>query len=194
MSSLTSDLNDFFQYEENVLSERKVRHVLSHFTPSQFNNVPVRGKEFRRKMIWMGDTLEEGKCPDYKFTGSSNMPPVEPMPLIIRKLSELIKEKYSVNCNHAFITYYKDGNTRIGMHQDKHDDDFFVFSFGCTRVIQIGPKRKWDHKDNYHISLKSGSLLYVSKEGNRKFWHGINYENNVGSRISIVFRPIKKFK
>jgi alkylated DNA repair dioxygenase AlkB len=186
---------ELFQFERNVLSEEETKELWRQFPRQSFHTVPIRGRTFRRLMKWMSEETKEGKRPHYTFTGSKGMPPQEDMAPFLYRLQELVYRKYGIQCNQAFVTYYGDENTRIGMHKDNHDDDFFVFSLGNTRVIEVGPVRKWNHPDNYKIPLENGSLLRVTKKGNERFWHGINYADEpTGPRISIVFRRIQEYQ
>lgn len=194
-------------YYPNYVSLRQMELIESEFPVSTLVRLPIRGTFLRRAKHWVGDVTEDGQMPDYKFPGVELMPQMGQWTEGTAAVRDQILASHGRYCTQAIVTNYEDGTVGIGFHQDKHDDEFFILSMGATRELEFAlprdtvtssgkPKRVFDVK--FKIGLKQGSLLHVSKEANRAYWHGIppKYTKRArkhGSRTSVVFRPIVKF-
>ena len=97
--------------------------------------------------------------------------------------------------NNCLINYYPDGNASMGYHSDSSEElkegtGVAIVSLGSARHIFYRSKQNKELKHEY--SLKSGSLLYMSKDIQGNWMHAIPKERDVGERISLTFRLILK--
>ena len=97
--------------------------------------------------------------------------------------------------NNCLLNYYPDGNASMGYHSDSSEElkegtGVAIISLGSERHISYRSKKDKDVKFKY--ALKSGALLYMSKEIQDEWVHAIPKEKGVGERISLTFRHILK--
>lgn len=164
-----------------------------------FVNIPFRGQQLIRAKMWYGDIKMINNVPhrqDYRFPGVKHMPKMMPWPHLLTLLRNLVKQHTGIDANNCIATHYTP-RAGIGAHQDKHDaGEFAVFSAGATRVLDITTK---DGVVVMSIPLEAGSLIYISKEVNGMYYHGIKGMGNSkkaaahGDRYSFVFRHFDKY-
>jgi len=95
--------------------------------------------------------------------------------------------------NKCLLNYYPDGKSSMGYHSDSSEElkegtGVAVISLGSERHISY--RSKADKEVKFKYLLKSGALLYMSKEIQDHWMHAI--PKGVGERISLTFRYIIK--
>jgi len=145
--------------------------------------------------------------------------PMEPEPLLMA-LVRRIKEDFGEDVNHAILKWYADGLEQSSPpHQDKaegvdgataakcdmaSDASFYIFSFHEESTFEFflqrgrgvpdatGNKEKLKPSDVvWQKALASGSLLKVSAQDNRTYFHALHKKKGAKERFSLIFRVIK---
>lgn len=146
---------------------------------------------------------------------------MEPEPLLTA-LVRRIKKDFGEDVNHAILKWYADGLEQSSQpHQDKaegvdgataakcdmaSDASFYIFSFHEESTFEFflqrgrgvpdatGNKEKLKPSDVvWQKALASGSLLKVSAQDNRTYFHALHKKKGAKERFSLIFRVIKTF-
>lgn len=119
------------------------------------------------------------------------------MPDIIENLILRINKEFNKKYNYCLVNRYKNGKDSIGFHKDSEkelniDDGVAAISLGQTRDLIL--KEDYNSKEyDYKFTIVNGSLYFITKEINEKYYHGIVKEfDKEGIRISLTFRNISE--
>jgi alkylated DNA repair dioxygenase AlkB len=160
----------------------------------------------RTKQLY-ADFKADGSFPYYEWDPSLDIIKPKPFPEWMNLIRRRIFEEYKEWCNHAILTYYKDGDDRIGAHHDKThtfvpNSNIYLVSLGGPRCMlikydQYAPKydstlpSQPPHPTSVRLSLEHGSLLVMSWLDNKLYKHSIPKRGSANPRFSIVFRNIR---
>ena len=129
----------------------------------------------------------------YNYSGISY--PKTEMPATLLPLCEKINKELHFSPNNCLLNYYLDGNSSMGFHSDSSEElkegtGVAIISLGSERLITF--KNIEDRSIKYNYALKSGDLLYMTKEIQKHWLHAIPKLSNAGARISLTFRNLIK--
>lgn len=183
------DLPDGFEYIEHFIS----------FTDSidLFNKL-VKEIDFEeREIVMFGKKMMQPRLikwyGDKEYTYSKQTFEAQKMPQMIQKLKRKIENTFHLELNSVLINYYRNEQDSMGKHSDDERE------LGNTPIIcsiSLGEEREFviinkDTKERIKISLQSGSLLVMSGDSQRDFWHELpksKYPKK--GRINLTFRFI----
>jgi alpha-ketoglutarate-dependent dioxygenase alkB family protein 2 len=139
----------------------------------------------------------------YTFSGATIRP--QPWVPIVEKLRDDVSKHCGFKFNYALVNRYKDGNDRIGPHQD----DEKCLSGKCIAGLTFGAERDFVfkhhkvHKPNavamtgkpkygrVVVPLSAGSLILINPPTNKYWYHELPIRKRVKNpRISITFRDM----
>lgn len=141
-----------------------------------------------RRLAWYGDV-------GYDYSGLHH--PARPMPAPLRELASRIEawlqlQGHPATFNSVLMNFYRDGRDSIGMHADDEtqleaDPTIASVSLGASRTFIV---RHMETGLTLKESLKSGSLLVMKGDMQRKWLHGIPKEPDMapGPRCNLTFR------
>lgn len=179
-----------YQHYPNFINKNLLDILFEEVNPKQdyinFDGVLIRES---RLTSWQTETNLE-----YSYAGKKLMP--KPLTKTVKKLKDLIENKYNVNLDSVLINYYQDGNDHINYHSDEYqihkNKDIFVLSFGDTRKFIIREKNNHCNRDIY--LLNNGDLFHMFGKCQELYDHSIRREKlktNKLPRISLSFRCLK---
>ena len=114
---------------------------------------------------------------------------------VIKSVMKMINETHQCNLNSVLVTYYRDGASKISLHDDSEESidssqPICVLSLGVNRKVEFVGK----DQDSYRLAAKSISpddcSLYTMKAGCQDlFLHRVRMNKKIkGERISLSFR------
>lgn len=108
-----------------------------------------------------------------------------------------LKTDVSQFCQHEFngvlANCYRDQHDSVGWHSDDESElgdqpTIASLSFGAERVFYLKHKVTGE---TFKIPLQSGSLLVMSKQTQKFWWHAVNkMKRQCSMRINLTFRKI----
>ena len=150
------------------------------------DKINIGGTEIleERKTSWMSNLGHP-----YKY-GSKIMKPYNFTPTI-KKIQDIITNKYGVNYDSVLINYYKDGNVGMRYHSDAVYDEWYedtiVISFGSSRNIIFREIENYENKKK--LLLQNGDLLFMKEGCQKMFQHRVLKDKKIiKDRISLVFK------
>lgn len=140
-----------------------------------------------RKTCWMSDLNHK-----YKY-GDKIMDP-DVITTNVKKVQNIIKDKYGVYYDSVLINYYKNGNVGMRYHSDETynewKEDSVIVSFGSTRRLAFREISNYDNKTYFEIS--SGDLMYMKEGCQQIYQHRVLKDKKISDdRISLVFKKHK---
>jgi len=129
----------------------------------------------------------------YDYSGVE-YPQTEMHPMLL-PVCDRIESELGFRPNNCLLNYYPNGDSTMGYHSDSSEElrdgtGVAIVSLGAERLIVYRSKK--DKQVKYKYQLKSGALLYMSKEIQEHWMHAIPKQNGCGERISLTFRQIIK--
>lgn len=163
------------------------KHFLEHLNWQQ-PSIHLYGKEhlIPRLQAWYGE-------PDtvYEYSKIKNIP--LPWESRLLKLKEACEGICKVQFNSVLANYYRHGQDSMGMHAD---DEPALGEQPVIASVSLGQARKFSFKhkqsgESYRLQLESGSLLIMSGDTQKNWFHGLNKSRTqTGPRLNFTFRWI----
>ena len=203
-----NDLDSSIIYIDNILNKKKHSEILDYLNSMKdfeagnniFEQVPrlqkwyqIDGEYFSKS--WKNKNHKRWMSKEY-----------DDKLLELQKYIEDITNKYiKTTINSCLINKYRDGNDSINHHRDTQSS-FGIYptivglSLGDDRDIEFKrvlynnnnikslKEDKVNEKDNFVLTLKSGSLLIMSGSTQKYFTHGIPSDSSKKLRYSLTFR------
>jgi len=203
-----NDLDSSIIYIDNILNKKKHSEILDYLNSMEdfeagnniFGQVPrlqkwyqINGEYFSKS--WKNKNHKRWMSKEY-----------DDKLLELQKYIEDITNKYiKTTFNSCLINKYRDGNDSINHHRDTQSS-FGIYptivglSLGDDRDIEFKrvlynnnnnkslKEDKDNEKDNFVLTLKSGSLLIMSGSTQKYFTHGIPSDSSKKLRYSLTFR------
>ncbi len=114
---------------------------------------------------------------------------------VVKGIMRLINETYNCDMNSVLVTYYKNGSSKVALHDDSEDtidakQPICVLSLGATRRIDFVGKDQDSYRSNAKSISPNDCSLYTMKAGCQDlFLHRVRMDRSVkGERISLSFR------
>jgi len=190
-------LNDLWRYTLT----RTPHHV-------NFRKKPVKS----RPIINYGIPNEDGEYGLYRWGQEKrDWGLVEPMPLQLTAIVNVIEKRFGLRPNHAIATYYQNGKDHwIPVHSDKavslgskggveSQTAIFNLSLGATRLFIItkltclGKKMRKDLDIVAEFPLASGDLYALDGDINSRYGHCVPVDGAIKDlRVSYTFRCVTK--
>jgi alkylated DNA repair dioxygenase AlkB len=129
----------------------------------------------------------------YDYSGITH-PQVE-MLAELQPICDRIYEKLHFYPNNCLLNYYLDGLSSMGFHSDSSEElsegtGVAIVSLGAERTIVF--RSKVDKSIEFSFNLRDGDLLFMLKQIQSEWLHGIPKATGAGERISLTFRSIIK--
>ncbi len=187
----TPNIDDYISYSEHFIDDNTKELLLGEIESLNFNR--------RAKSGSLQNCFLSGFSDPYVWDSAKG--PVENRPKhidnfpVVKGIMRLINDTYNCDMNSVLVTYYKNGSSKIALHDDSEDvidskQPICVLSLGTTRKIEFVGK----HQDCYRSTAKSLSpadcSLYTMNAGCQDlFLHRVRMDKKVrGERISLSFR------
>lgn len=138
------------------------------------------GKNTPRLEKYYGEDII--KFRNKKYGGEKMIP-------ILKRVANVLQNKFCVEFKNVLCNYYRDGNDHIQWHSDNKDsinDKIISVSFGETRTFGI--RECENHKKKRSMELKDKTVVIFDREANDKYEHNIKKEKNKEARINLTFR------
>ena len=173
-SELSKDLfllRDFTPYPEDLLSKA-------------IKSYPWQGEMIARQTTSFG----------VPYTSIHVSYEERPFPPEVLELARAIGRTVGWTPNNCLVNYYASGGNSMGYHAD--DKNLMETGTGVA-IVSIGAERTLsfrkidDFTERFGLALPSGSLLYMSREMQDSWQHGVRKDASCESpRISFTFRKI----
>jgi len=150
--------------------------------------------EFLNEIPWHDQFLGAGRKLPRKVCGEDVLFQNEQIYFKIINIGRLARDiilqaKPSLNISTNLSVYcncYRNGRDYTPFHSDMYNSDVIGVSFGATRSFHF--KRKNENSTSWKVDLKSGSVIFFSKEINDDFQHSIPKRESINeSRINLTF-------
>lgn len=123
---------------------------------------------------------------------TASLPKDGPMPSVVRKISDLLTERFDEPCRRIGLAWYRDGRDSVAPHGDQvarnmHTTVMATVSCGARRRFLLSPV---DGGRSVSFDLGQGDLLVMGGTIQRTWRHGVPKTSKpVGPRLCIMFRP-----
>lgn len=123
---------------------------------------------------------------------AASLPKHGPMPSVVRRISDLLTERFDEPCRRIGLAWYRDGSDSVAPHGDQvarnmHTTVMATVSCGARRRFLLSPV---DGGPSVSFDLGQGDLLVMGGTIQRTWRHGIPKTTKpVGPRLCIMFRP-----
>lgn len=123
---------------------------------------------------------------------TASLPKDGPMPSVVRKISDLLTERFDEPCRRIGLAWYRDGSDSVAPHGDQvarnmHTTVMATVSCGARRRFLLSPV---DGGQSVSFDLGQGDLLVMGGTIQRTWRHGVpKTVKPVGPRLCIMFRP-----
>lgn len=123
---------------------------------------------------------------------TASLPKHGPMPSVVRRISDLLTERFDEPCRRIGLAWYRDGSDSVAPHGDQvarnmHTTVMATVSCGTRRRFLLSPV---DGGPSVSFDLGQGDLLVMGGTIQRTWRHGVPKTTKpVGPRLCIMFRP-----
>jgi alkylated DNA repair dioxygenase AlkB len=145
------------------------------------DNITVKEE---RKTCWMSDN-------EYSYKYGEKMMFPDPISNTVKKIQNIIKEKYGKYYDSILINYYLNGNIGMRYHSDEtYDewkDDTVIVSFGESRILSFREINNYENKTKFNF--ESGDLIFMKEDCQKIYQHRVLKDKKIqNDRISLVFK------
>ena len=151
----------------------------------------------QREIVLFGKTMMQPRLikwyGDKEYTYSKQTFKPQQMPSYIKIIKENIEKQYAVELNSVLINYYRNEHDSMGKHSD---DEKELGKEPTICSISLGEEREFIiinkfTKQKTTITLQSGSLLIMSGNSQREYWHELpKCKKSKAGRINLTFRKV----
>eukprot|EP01006_Ploeotia_vitrea_P058648 TRINITY_DN69901_c0_g1_i1.p1 TRINITY_DN69901_c0_g1~~TRINITY_DN69901_c0_g1_i1.p1 ORF type:complete len:299 (-),score=23.49 TRINITY_DN69901_c0_g1_i1:118-1014(-) len=155
-----------------------------------------------RIKVAQAEPLEDGRKPYYRFpVNDQSRYALDAFTPTIKKIQQKVvahfKGKYSFN--HAVVLLYRNGDDRIGFHQDKpldldEESPIVSVSLGANRqyILQDQP---FNPTVSQEVTLQHGTLAVLGPKTNAGMYHSVcQLPGLTEARVSITLRSVTTFR